>query len=113
MSTKLDDLEDLAAVVLVPTEAFRRVLAAADPSLEPDLQEAFELPDSQTVVLVPVPEDDEELEEFLLPHKKDLAQKEIENWIQDPARRPAVPADAFDDWFEVRFHSMVVALGEE
>jgi hypothetical protein len=113
MMTKLEDLEDLAAVVLVPTEVFRRVLLRADPTLESDLEEAFQVPDSQTVVLIPSPEDDQELEEFLLPHKQALAEKELSHWIEDPARRPAVEPGAFDDWFEVRFHSVVVALGEE
>ena len=75
MKTKLEDLEDLAAVVLCPTESFRRALLAADPSLAADLEEAFALPDSQTVVLLPGPEDDDELEEFLVPHKKALAEK--------------------------------------
>lgn len=114
MKTRLDDLDDLAAVVLVPTEAFRSVLVKADPSLEGELDEWFEHPDSQTVVLVPSPEDDEELETFLTPHKKALALKEIAHWIEDPSKRPAVPSDAkFDEWFETRFHSVVVAVGEE
>ena len=113
MNTKLEDLEDLAAVVLCPSEAFRQALLAADPSLGPDLEVAFNLPDSQTVVLVPSPEDDEELEEFLLPHKKALAAKEIEHWIDDPSRRPRPTDASFDEWFDVRFHSVVVALGEE
>jgi hypothetical protein len=113
MKTQLDDLEDLAAIVLVPTEAFRQFLLQADPSLSADLEEIFQLPDSQTVVLVPSPEDDEELEEFLLPHKAALAEKEISNWIEDPTLRPKVEPGRFDDWFDVRFHSVVVALGEE
>ena len=113
MTTKLEDLEDLAAIVLAPTEAFRRVLLQADPTLETDLDEAFQLPDSQTVVLIPIPEDDQELEEFILPHKAALAEKELNHWIEDEKRRPAVEPGLFDDWFDIRFHSVVVALGEE
>ena len=113
MTTKLEDLEDLAAIVLAPTEAFRRVLLQADPTLEAELEEAFQLPDSQTVVLIPTPEDDQELEEFLLPHKMALAEKELNHWIEDEKLRPVVAPGLFDDWFDVRFHSVVVALGEE
>jgi hypothetical protein len=113
MKTQLDDLEDLAAVVLVPTDAFRQALLRADPSLSADLEDVFQLPDSQTVVLVPSPEDDEELEEFLLPHKTALAEKELSHWIENPSLRPKVEPGQFDEWFEVRFHSVVVALGEE
>jgi hypothetical protein len=113
MKTQLEDLEDLAAVVLVPTDAFRQALLKADPSLAADMEDIFQLADSQTVVLVPSPEDDEELEEFLLPHKAALAEKEISHWIENPALRPNVNPSLFDEWFEVRFHSVVVALGEE
>lgn len=114
MKTRLDDLDDLAAVVLVPTEAFRAVLVKADPSLEGELEEWFDHPDSQTVVLVPSPEDDEELETFLAPHKKAIAEKEIANWIEDASKRPSGATDAkFDEWFETRFHSVVLAVGEE
>lgn len=113
MSTILEDLEDLSAVVLVPTEAFRQALEHADPSLRMELKEAFSQPDSQTVVLVPVPEDDEELEEFLKPHKKAIAEKELSHWIEDSSKWPALSADVFDEWFEVRFHSIVLAVGEE
>lgn len=113
MSTSLEDLEDLSAVVLVPTEAFRRVLEAADPSLGNELKDAFDEPDNQTVVLVPVPEDDAELEEFLKPHKKAIAEKEISHWIEDKSRWPKITADVFEEWFEIRFHSIVLAVGED
>ncbi len=112
MSTTLDDLEDLSAVVLVPTEAFRQALEAADPSLKGELVNAFEAPDNQTVVLIPIPENDEELEEFLKPHKKAIAEKEIGHWIEDKARRPKATPELFEEWFEVRFHSVVLAVGE-
>jgi len=112
MSTSLEDLEDLSAVVLVPTEAFRLVLEAADPSLKNELKDAFDEPDNQTVVLVPVPEDDAELEEFLKPHKKAIAEKEISHWIEDKSRWPKINADVFEEWFEIRFHSIVLAVGE-
>ncbi len=111
--THLEDLEDLSAVVLVPTEAFRQVLETADPSLKNELVEAFSQPDNQTVVLVPLPENDEELEEFLKPHKKALAEKEIEHWIEDASRRPKASADLFEEWFDVKFHSVVLAVGED
>lgn len=113
MSTSLEDLEDLSAVVLVPTEAFRLVLEAADPSLKNELIEAFQEPDNQTVVLVPVPEDDAELEEFLRPHKKAIAEKEISHWIEDKSKWPKITADVFEEWFEIRFHSIVLAVGED
>jgi len=114
MKTRLDDLEDLAAVVLVPTEAFRAVLVKADPSLDSELDEWFDHSDSQTVVLVPSPEDDDELETFLAPHKKALAEKELAHWIEDRSKWPANLSDAkFDEWFETRFHSVVLAVGEE
>lgn len=111
--THLDDLEDLSAVVLVPTEAFRLVLEKADPSIKEELKDAFEQPDNQTVVLVPVPDNDEELEEFLKPHKRAIAEKELSHWIEDNARWPKFTADVFDEWFEVRFHSVVLAVGED
>jgi hypothetical protein len=113
MTTHLEDLEDLAAVVLVPTETFREVLLSADPSLHGELEDYFEHSDSQTVVLLPLPEDDAELEQFLLPHKKALAEKEISHWIEDKSRWPKIDANLFDQWFETRFHSVVVAVGEE
>jgi len=114
MNTRLDDLEDLAAVVLVPTDAFRDVLVAADPSLASELEEWFHHPDSQTVVLVPAPENDDDLEEFLVPHKKALAEKELAHWIDDPAKWPKNFSDAkFDEWFDVHFHSVVMSVGEE
>ncbi|MBK9577678.1 MAG: hypothetical protein IPK50_07125 [Fibrobacterota bacterium] len=113
MKPTLEDLEDLAAVILVPTEAFRKALIAADPSLEEDLAEAFGEPDSRTVILIPSPEDDAELEQFLTPHRRALATKELEFWIPDAARRPNVDESCFDQWFEVEFHSVVVSLGEE
>lgn len=114
MKTRLEDLEDLAAVVLVPTSTFRDVLVAADPSLASELDEWFEHSDSQTVVLLPAPEDDEELETFLVPHKKALAEKELAHWIEDESRWPKNLSDAkFDEWFDVRFHSVVLSVGEE
>lgn len=113
MKPILEDLEDLAAVILVPTEAFRKALIAADPSLEEDLAEAFDQPDSRTVILIPSPEDDAELDQFLTPHRKALATKELEFWIPDAARRPNVDESRFDEWFEVEFHSVVVSLGED
>ncbi|HNC99006.1 MAG TPA: hypothetical protein PKW90_22920, partial [Myxococcota bacterium] len=105
--------EDLAAVVLVPTEAFRQVLVKADPTLAGELEEAFAQSDSRTVVLVPSPEDDQELEEFLAPHKRALAEKELATWIDEPSRRPKVDESRFDEWFDVEFHSVVMSLGEE
>jgi hypothetical protein len=113
MTQKLEDLEDLAAVVLAPTAAFRAVLAKADPSLADELEEAFSQPDSQTVVLIPSPEDDDELEQYLLPFKKALAEKELTHWIDDAKLRPVVSDEAFDEWFEVKFHSIVVSVGED
>ncbi|MCB9495699.1 MAG: hypothetical protein H6686_02320 [Fibrobacteria bacterium] len=114
MNTRLEDLEDLAAIVLVPTSSFKDVLVAADPSLADELEDWFDHSDSQTVVLVPSPEDDEELETFLTPHKKALAEKELAHWIENPAQWPKNLTDAkFDEWFEVRFHSVVLSVGEE
>jgi hypothetical protein len=115
MNTRLDDLEDLAAVVLVPTTAFRDMLVAADPTLATELEEWFDHSDSQTIVLVPAPEDDDELEEFLTPHKKALAEKELSHWLEDRNKWPkgGLTDGKFDEWFDVRFHSVVMSVGEE
>lgn len=82
--------------------------------LELDELTMRELNSDATVLLIPEFERIEEAEAFLQDGKLFLLEQELESWSEerDVWPRPLTP-QLFDDWFEVRHHSMVWDVGEE
>ncbi len=114
MNEDIQEIEDLAAVVLVPRAPFRDWLAQTSPELADTATEVLAETMTQPVLLIPQPQDEDEIQDFLEPRKVRLLERELTEWCEDTSKWPSPRTPAlFDEWIEVRFHGEVSVLGGE
>lgn len=114
MNEDFQDIEDLAALILVPKAPFREWLVKAVPEFAESADELLNETHTQPVLLIPQPESEQEIAEFLEPRKVQLMERELGEWCEDRKLWPSPVTPAlFDAWIEVRFHGEVSVLGGE
>jgi hypothetical protein len=114
MNDDIQEIEDLAAIVLVPRAPFAQWLAKAVPEFAETAAEVLAETIAQPVLLIPQPESEEEIGVFLEPRKVLLLERELSEWTEDESLWPAERTPAlFDAWIEVRVHGEVSVLGGE
>jgi hypothetical protein len=112
MNEDFQEIEDLAAIVLVPKAAFAAWLKSVDPDMCVTATDVLAETITQPVLLIPQPESEEEINEFLEPRKVQLLERELSEWCEDESKWPSPRTPAlFDEWIEVRFHGEVSVLG--
>jgi hypothetical protein len=114
MNDDFQEIEDLAAVILVPKAPFREWLIKAMPEFADTAAELLAETQTQPVLLIPQPQDEDEINAFLDSRKVTLLERELSEWCEDKSLWPANRSPAmFDEWIEVRFHGEVSVLGGE
>jgi len=114
MNEDFQEIEDLAAIILVPKAPFREWLVKAAPEFADTAAEMLAETQTQPVLLIPQPESEEEINAFLEPRKVQLLERELSEWCEDQSLWPKVRTPGmFDEWIEVRFHGEVSVLGGE
>jgi hypothetical protein len=95
------------AIIVMPGQPFLEWLHGADPtSRELSLEDLRREP---TVYLLPECENAEEAREFLAEVCSEIFEEQLNGWYRVPSSWPMVrDLNAFDQWFEYRFHSMLV-----
>ncbi|MEW6360027.1 MAG: hypothetical protein AB1696_27065 [Planctomycetota bacterium] len=69
--------------------------------------------DDNTVYLIPECDDDSEVEKFLEGNYAAIFEEQVSTWSQDVDEWPDVnDLQTFREWFDVKFHSLVVDLGD-
>ena len=97
------------AIVIIPGRPFLDWLQRADPtSGELSLQDLRREP---TIYLLPECENEEEARKFLEDVCGGIFEEQLNGWYRVPSSWPAHrDLNAFDDWFEWSFHSVIVDL---
>jgi hypothetical protein len=100
------------AIVVKPGQPFLDWLHQVDPpSKELNLEDLWEEP---SVYLVPECDNEKEIRKCLKEICGQIFEEQLDSWITEPSAWPKRrDLEAFDDWFEWSFHSLVFDLSVE
>src|SRR5689334_4838949 len=101
-----------SAIVVTPKQPFLDWLRSIDPAnAELTLEDLGSEP---TIYLLPMCENEEAMTEYLSEVYGDVFEEELNGWHTDDSVWPRDPSFVmFGQWFDYRFHSMLVDMCEE